>query len=99
MTEVDPLPLTSADWNQVSSTLFFVWTFFLTMIPAAIMFLVAHTVIPSLVITEHVGPLIQRTRPVFYLLAVAGAAAAGWSIVNFIVASEVLRTIYPKVWI
>jgi hypothetical protein len=32
-------------------------------------------------------------------LAVAGAAAAVWSIVNFVAASEVLRTIYPKVWI
>jgi hypothetical protein len=99
VTEVDPLPLTGADWNQVSATLSFTWAFFLTMIPAAIMFLSAHAVIPSLVITGDVGTLVGRTRPVFYLLAVAGAAAAGWSIVNFIAASEVLRTIYPKVWI
>ena len=99
MTEIDPLPLTSADWDQVQTTLVYLWILWLAVITAALSMLVAHAVIPSLATTGHIGPQVERVRPVFYGVAALAAAVSLFTFIGFLNESEVLRTIYTKVWI
>ena len=39
MTEIDPLQLTAADWDQVGATLGFLWVFWLSVVGAALLLL------------------------------------------------------------
>ncbi len=99
MTEIDPQPLTSADWDQVQATLGYLWLLWLAVITMALSLLVAHAIIPSLATTGHIGPQVVRFRPIFYGAAAVAAAIAFFAFYGFLTESEVLRTIYTKVWI
>ena len=66
MNEIDPKPLASADWQQVTSTLIYLWAFVFFMGGVASNFLIAHALIPSLITTRHISPRLQVLRPVFY---------------------------------
>ena len=99
VTEVDPGALTAADWEQVTLTLSYIWSFFGATISAAVFFIIGHAVIPSLIITGHITARINRLRIVFYSFSTLFAIGSFWSMVNFINASEVLRNIYTHVWI
>lgn len=99
MTEIDPQSLTSADWDQIQTTLVYLWLLWLSVIAMALSLLVAHAIIPSLATTGHIGPRVERVRPIFYMAAAAAAAIALFAFVGFVTESEVVRTIYTKVWI
>lgn len=99
MTEIDPLQLTAADWDQVGATLGFLWVFWLSVVGAALLLLTAHAIIPSLTTTGHLGPQFSRIRPVIYVIAIVVALVAAYAFVSFVNESSVLRTIYGKVWI
>ncbi len=99
MTEIDPQIITSSQWQDVGSFLVYLWAFVFLLPSFAGNFLVAHSLIPSLAITGHVGPRVTRTRPVFYALAVLFGLATIWTVVLMIDGSGVLQEIYPKVWI
>ncbi len=99
MTEIDPQSLTAADWDQIQTTLVYLWVLWVAVITMAMSLLVAHAIIPSLTTTGHLGPRVERIRPVFYAAAAAAAAVALFAFVGFLAESEVLRTIYTKVWI
>ena len=99
MTEIDPQSLTSADWDQIQTTLVYLWVLWLSVIAMALSLLVAHAIIPSLATTGHIGPRTERVRPIFYMAAAAAAAIALFAFVGFVTESEVVRTIYTKVWI
>ncbi|MCY4575685.1 MAG: hypothetical protein OXC55_03650 [Chloroflexi bacterium] len=99
MTEIDPQSLTSADWDQIQTTLVYLWVLWLSVIAMALSLLVAHAVIPSLATTGHIGSGVERVRPIFYVAAAIAAAIAIFTFVGFVTESEVVRTIYTKVWI
>ncbi len=99
MTEIDPQSLTSADWDQIQTTLVYLWVLWLSVIAMALSLLVAHAVIPSLATTGHIGSGVERVRPIFYVAAAIAAAIAIFAFVGFVTESEVVRTIYTKVWI
>jgi hypothetical protein len=99
VTEVDPLAISAAQWAQVQDTLIYLWVFWLSVIGGAVLFITGHAVIPSLAFTGHIGSRARAARPVFYLLALLAALGAAWALASFLNASEVLRIIYPKVWI
>lgn len=99
MTEIDPQSLTSADWDQIQTTLVYLWLLWLSVIAMALSLLVAHAIIPSLVTTGHIGQRVERVRPLFYGAAAVAAAIALFAFYGFVTESEVLRTIYTKVWI
>ena len=99
MTEIDPQSLTAADWDQVQATLVYLWLLWLSVVAMAMSLLIAHAVIPSLATTGHVGPAVERARPIFYVLGAIAAAVALFAFVGFVTESEVLRDIYTKVWI
>lgn len=99
MTEVDPQIVTSSQWREISSVLVYFWVFVFVLGSFAGNLLIAHSLIPSLAITGHIGPTVTRARPVFYVLAVLFGLATVWTIVQIVEGTEVLRTIYPKTWI
>jgi len=99
VTEIDPQSLTSADWDQIQTTLVYLWVLWLSVIAMALSLLVAHAVIPSLATTGHIGSGVERVRPIFYVAAAIAAAIAIFTFVGFVTESEVVRTIYTKVWI
>ena len=99
MTEVDPLIVTSSQWEEISSVLVYFWAFVFLLGSFAGNLLIAHSLIPSLAITGHIGPSVTRVRPVFYGLAVLFGLAVIWTIVQIVDGTQVLRDIYPKVWI
>lgn len=99
MPEVDPQALSAEQWQQVSSTLLYLWLFLIFMGGVASNFLIAHAVIPTMVWTHHLPGKAQAVRPVFYLLTLVALAGVVWAASNIVSESEVLRTIYPKVWI
>ncbi len=99
MTEIDPQSLTSADWDQVQTTLVYLWVLWLAVIAMALSLLVAHAIIPSLVTTGHLGSGFERVRPLFYVAAAGAAAISLFAFYGFVTESDVLRTIYTKVWI
>ena len=99
MTEIDPQSLTAADWDQVQTTLVYLWLLWLAVVTMAMSLLVAHAVIPSLATTGHIGPQVERVRPIFYGLAAIAAVIAIFAFIGFVTESEVVRTIYTKVWI
>jgi hypothetical protein len=59
----------------------------------------AHAFIPSLVTTGHIPQAANKIRPFFYGATIAFAMGAVWSMVNVINSSEVLRNVYPRVWV
>ncbi|MBI4236226.1 MAG: hypothetical protein HY688_02565 [Chloroflexi bacterium] len=99
MTEVDPQALGPAQWGQVGSTLLYLWAFVFFMGGVATNFLIAHAVIPSLITTRHLPTRFQLLRPFFYALTLAALGLLVWSVISFLHASDVLRSLYPKVWI
>jgi hypothetical protein len=99
VTEVDPLIVTSSQWQEISSVLVYFWAFAFLLASFAGNLLIAHSLIPSLAITGHIGPSVTRVRPVFYGLAVLFGLAVIWTLVQIVDGTQVLRDIYPKVWI
>ncbi len=99
MTEIDPQPLVAADWEQIETTLVYLWLLWIAVITMAMSLLIGHAVIPSLTTTGHIGPVFERVRPLFYLAAAGAAAVSLFALVGFVNESVVLREIYTKVWI
>ncbi len=99
MTEIDPQSLSSADWNQIETTLVFLWLLWLSVVSMALLLLVAHAIIPSLTTTGHIGPRVGRLRAPVYAAAAVAAAVSLYAFIGFVTESEVLRTIYTRVWI
>ncbi|MBX6340849.1 MAG: hypothetical protein IRY97_00185 [Thermomicrobiaceae bacterium] len=90
----------SADqWDQVRTTLLWLWSFVGCMIIFAGSFLLSHGVIPSLVSTRHLSQRANSFRPVFYALSLLFLVAAVFSFVNFVTNLQVLYEIYPRKWI
>ncbi len=99
MTEVDPQIITASQWDEITSALVYFWLLVFFLGSFAGNLLIAHSVIPSLHTTGHIGDRVVRVRPFFYVMTVVFALAVVWAVVQVVDATEVLRTIYPKVWI
>ncbi len=96
---MDPSYVTTAFWHELALTL----RLLLLLVGFVFFFagnmVVAHMVIPSLVMTGHAPEKLSRYRPLFYMAALAGAAGM---VATFIVLSniiQVLSDIYPRWWI
>ena len=58
----DPKALTSVEWNNIHQFLQWFWIYFPIVVTFAITMLIAHALIPSLVITGHLPESTQRLR-------------------------------------
>ena len=58
----DPKALTSVDWNNIHIYLKWFWIYFPIVVTFAMTLLMAHAIIPSLVITGHLPESTQKLR-------------------------------------
>ena len=95
---MDPQPLTTDQWAQVGLALKFLWGAFLSALVAGTSLLTAHALIPSAVATRTISTRWLRTRPLFYLVGIAGVVGIGAFL--FLAASETdwIREMYPRFW-
>ncbi len=95
---MDPIPLTTDQWAQVGLALKYLWGAFGSSLVAGLGLVTAHAVIPSAVETSTISDRWLRTRPLFYVLGIAGLVGIGLFL--FLAASETdwIRETYPRFW-
>ncbi len=95
---MDPIPLTTDQWAQVGLALKFLWAAFASALVAGPSLLTAHAIIPSAVETSSISERWMKTRPLFYVVGLAGLAGIGLFL--FLAASETdwIRESYPRFW-
>tara|TARA_Y100000590_G_C15042141_1_gene759271 strand:- start:24 stop:314 length:291 start_codon:yes stop_codon:yes gene_type:complete len=96
---MDPTPITSAQWAQIGLMLTNLWIVVAFVFSASATLLLAHAIIPSLVITAHLPESFSKLRVVFYLLGFVSILAGAffmWKVIGY---SEVISTFYPDYWI
>ena len=76
----DPKALTSANWNDIHVWLQWLWIYAPLVLTFAVTILVAHALIPSLIITKHLPASANRVR----------VPLTGFALVVFIAAVVVL---------
>ncbi len=72
----DPKGLTTANWQDIHFFLQWFWIYLPVLVTFAFTMLIAHAVIPSLVITGHLPPGTQRLRIPLTVFALTVLAAA-----------------------
>ena len=96
---MDPLPLTTEQWEQAGHSLQLLWLALACALIAGPSFLAAHAIIPSAVATRSIPEKFNKLRPIFYIVGFLGLA----SIITFFCLAyfnvyEVLQRIYPSFW-
>ena len=96
---MDPAPLTTEQWADVGWALKFLWLALASAIVGASCLLTAHAIIPSAVETRTISDRWLKTRPVFYLVGLAGVA--GIAACFFLAAQQTdwIRDTFPRFWI
>ena len=92
----DPKALTSVEWNNIHQFLQWFWIYFPIVVTFAITMLIAHALIPSLVITGHLPESTQRLRvPLTGFAALVFAAGVVILVLGINAALDV-RQIWPR---
>lgn len=94
-----PNNVTASQWQQVTTTLIWMWTFVVAMIFFAFSVLLSLGMIPSLMSTNELTSRARVLRPFLYALALLFLVAVIVSFANFVMNVLVLLEIYPKAWI
>ena len=96
---MDPVALTNSEWTELGNLLTNLW-FELALISSfAGNMIVGHIAIPSLVASHHAPEVFEKTRPIFYVLAILSFAVAVFVMVVIIGQAEVIERIYDDYWI
>ena len=96
---MDPVSLFSNEWSEIGKLLTSLWIMVGLIVFVAANALISLIFIPSLVASFHLPPVAQKTRPLFYALAVASFAVAVVVFIRFIDQSDVISRIYEDLWI
>lgn len=94
---MNPASTTSADWSLVTIVNSSLVLFTLLVIVAALTFVAAHAIIPSLVSTYQLSSRAMLVRPAFYIFALVALlialASLGQALTNAIV---LINRLYPR---
>ena len=93
---MDPEYITSADWSAIGNFLTFLWLFLFLSIGFGFNFLMAHAIIPSLIITGHLPARFTRIRRFFYGGAVAALLGVGFVLSRAVVEAQLLDGIWKR---
>ncbi|MBM3932927.1 MAG: hypothetical protein FJ319_01270 [SAR202 cluster bacterium] len=96
---MDPSAVTNAEWSQLGSLLTGLWIMVGFVVFFATNMLIGHIFIPSLVASHHIPAGIEKTRIVFYVLAILGMIAVFITLVGVINDAAVIHRIYDTYWI
>ena len=98
-TIMDPSALGPTEWNEIGKMLTSLWIVVLFIVLFATNMLLGHNFIPSLVATQDIPRTFQRTRPVFYVLALVCFGLALFFLSEVVDFSGVLRRFWANYWI
>ena len=96
---MDPVGLLSNEWSDIGKVLTSLWIMVGLIVFVATNALISLIFIPSLVASFHLPPVAQKTRPLFYALAIGSFALAVVVLIRFIDQSDVIARIYEEYWI
>ena len=96
---MDPVALTGPQWTDIGDMLTRLWVVVGLVVFISTNMLIGHILIPSLVATCHLPRELQKTRPVFYLLATIGGAATVVVLFQVVTLARVLDSFWPDYWI
>ena len=96
---MDPAGLLTNEWSDIGKVLTSLWLIAGLIVFVAANALISLVFIPSLVASFHLPPVAQKTRPLFYALAIASFAVAVVVFIRFIDQSDIVSRIYEDLWI
>ena len=97
---MDPQPLSSADWIQISRLLNYLFLFTGLALAAALALLMSHAIIPSLVQSHDAPTGLSTLRWIAYPLSAVALILALYALARgLMLASEVMQRVYPRFWI
>ncbi len=95
-----PESATTTDWNLIALSMGSLVTFTGLMLLGALVFLSAHAVVPSLVITRQLSPRARVIQIGLYLASFVTVAIALYLFGQMVIAAvAVLMRLYPRWWI
>ena len=96
---MDPAPLANAEWLEIGKLLSSLWGMVALIVFVATNILIGHIFIPSLVASGHLPDVAQKTRPMFYVLAIAAFGGTIFLLSEVVELAGVLRRIWEDFWI
>ena len=97
---MDPTPLTTVQWAQITRILSYLFLFTGLALTSAMAFLLGHAILPSLTSTREVAPGLGILRFVAYPLSVGALVLAVYALGRVLVLTyQVSEQIYPRSWI
>src|SRR4051812_10285656 len=97
---MDPTPLTTAQWAQITRLLSYLFLFTGLALTSAMAFLLGHAILPSLTSTHDGAPGIGTLRFVAYPVSLAALLLAAYALGRVLVLSyQLSEQIYPRPWV
>jgi hypothetical protein len=93
---MDPEYITKADWNEIGRVLKFLWLFVAFSIAFGANFLLAHAIVPSLVITGHLPQKVLSARRFLYMAALGSLIGVTFAMFNFISGLGILNSFWSR---
>ena len=95
----DPQFIDSSAWLSIGDFLTWLVVFVLFVIGFGFNFLLAHSVIPSLVTTGHLPQRAEKLRPMFYVTALVAIVGAIVFLALTSSSASVIADVYERWWI
>ena len=97
---MNPAPIDAAAWSEIGNILTKVWVVVLLVVVLATNMLIGHNIIPSLVASDYLPSIWQRTRPIFYALALVCLVIALVFLAQVVgLTNGALRMFWENFWI
>jgi hypothetical protein len=96
---MDPGGLLNFEWTEIGKLLTNLWIMVGLVVFLAANMLIGHIFIPSLVATFHLPPIVQKTRPLFYAMAIFSFGIAIAVLLRVIELADVLSRFWDDYWI
>ena len=97
---MDPQAITSAQWEEISRLLIYLFLFTGLGLTSALGFLFGHAIIPSLVESHDASRALGAARVVAYPVAAAALLLTVYALARALaLAADVVQQIYPRLWI
>ena len=96
---MDPQYITGDTWREIGGWLKFLWLFLLFSITFGFNMLMAHAIIPSLIITGHIPESLNRFRRFFYYGAMGALGGVAFALFKFFSGAGILENVWDRFWI
>jgi hypothetical protein len=97
---MDPQPIGTAEWAEITRLLVLLFLFCGLGLTSALGFLFGHAVVPSLVASHDTPAAVGAVRWAAYPLAAVALLLTLYALTRALVlAADLMQRIYPRVWI